>query len=92
VRLCIRTVLPARGELRHQDSPAEPDLPCSCGGQARDESVYSKPLLTVFRAQTPLPFVLGHVSLRTGPAIPGKKRICAIGGMPRSAIIIRSVG
>jgi len=34
-------------QLLRQESPAEPYLPCSCGGQARYKGMRTKPLLTV---------------------------------------------
>ena len=52
VEMALRQALHQAGaaglsKLLHQESPAEPQVPCSCGGQARYKGMRTKPLLTV---------------------------------------------
>ena len=52
VEMALRAALQQAGaaglsQLLRQESPAEPYLPCSCGGQARYKGMRTKPLLTV---------------------------------------------
>jgi len=52
VEMALRAALHQAGaaglsQLLHQESPAEPHVPCSCGGQARYKGMRTKPLLTV---------------------------------------------
>jgi hypothetical protein len=52
VEMALRAALPQAGaaglnQLLQQESPAEPQVPCSCGGQARYKGMRTKPLLTV---------------------------------------------
>jgi len=52
VEMALRTALQQAGaaglsQLLRQESPAEPHVPCSCGGQARYKGMRTKPLLTV---------------------------------------------
>jgi Uncharacterised protein family (UPF0236) len=52
VEMALRAALQQAGaaglsQLLRQESPAEPYLPCCCGGQARYKGMRTKPLLTV---------------------------------------------
>jgi len=52
VEMALRAALQQAGaaglsQLLRQESPAEPQVPCSCGGQSRYKGMRSKPLLTV---------------------------------------------
>ena len=52
VEMALRAALQQAGaaglrQLLRQECPAEPQVPCSCGGQSRYKGMRSKPLLTV---------------------------------------------
>ena len=52
VKMALRAALQQAGvaglsQLLRQESPAEPHVPCACGGQARYKGMRTKPLLTV---------------------------------------------
>jgi hypothetical protein len=62
VEMALRAALQQAGaaglsQLLRQESPAEPHVPCSCGGQARSKGMRTKPLLTVLgRAKMRRPY------------------------------------
>ena len=78
VEMALRAALQQAGaaglsRLLRQESPAEPYLPCSCGGQARYKGMRTKPLLTVLGRAEMQRAITGALAVSKGNSPPTRR-------------------